>query len=104
MSGAVFVFLRCPTYLFEVRRCPSAERPLPLTARTVPERSRSQGRPSEAALAGLPLDGGESGGKSAGGSGVGVVNVVRRETTILPAWLCFEWLPLARRGEGFLRI
>jgi hypothetical protein len=39
------------------------ERPMPLTARTFPQRSRSQGRPKAAALAGLPLDGGESEGK-----------------------------------------
>src|SRR5258707_14454111 len=41
-----------------------AERPTPLLARSVPQRSRSQGRPSGAASAGLPLDGGESEGKA----------------------------------------
>jgi hypothetical protein len=39
---------------------------MPLTARPLPQRSRSQGRPSGTALADLSLDGGESGGKAMG--------------------------------------
>ena len=36
---------------------------MPLMGGVFPQRSRSQGRPSGAALAGLPLDAGESEGK-----------------------------------------
>jgi hypothetical protein len=38
------------------------ERPMPLMREVLPQLSRSQGRPPGAAPAGLPLDGGKSGG------------------------------------------